>query len=305
MHTIDTDTGGYFGGDYAEDQTEAIYEVINGGGMRNHLTDEAARRSVHNGLDPSGNGFVPTMDPTRDCAAGADDPTPFGWGCFGPGRVPIIVLCSDASWYNGPASGSPTDANSHSWSELSGALSTAGAFFIGVDVGTRGDTANNSQIVAMTTHTVDAMGAPIVFRTGGNVATAATGIVNAITTVAGQSRQDITTSTSGDPTEMRLVAPHTTADFIQGCPSDCSVRPTRGIPEAPTGYDRHDDTTFFNVAPSTQVVFTVTFYNDFQPGGSTASVYKATIHVLGRAGTEVDHRDVFIVVPADGGGLPG
>ena len=66
-----------------------------------------------------------------------------------------------------------------------------------------------------------------------------------------------------------------------------------------------DATTFYNVAPTTSVVFTVTFYNDFQPAGASAQLFRATIHVLGRAMSEVDHRDVFIIVPAAGGGAPG
>ena len=98
---------------------------------------------------------------------------------------------------------------------------------------------------------------------------------------------------------MRLMSPHTTADFIR------SVIPARGIPEAPTGYDRKDMTTFYNVAPSTSVVFTVDFYNDFQPPAATALLFRATIHVLGRAMSEVDHRDVFMIVPAAGGQPPG
>jgi hypothetical protein len=48
------------------------------------------------------------------------------------------------------------------------------------------------------------------------------------------------------------------------------------------------------------VVFEAEFYNDFQPGGPSAQVYEATIVVLGRAGSEVDERLVFMVVPADG-----
>jgi len=61
-------------------------------------------------------------------------------------------------------------------------------------------------------------------------------------------------------------------------------------------------TTFYGVSPSTRVVFGVDFYNDFAEGGMTARLYRATIEVLGRGGTVVDTRPVFIVVPAQGGG---
>jgi hypothetical protein len=58
-------------------------------------------------------------------------------------------------------------------------------------------------------------------------------------------------------------------------------------------------TTFYNVSPDARVEFEVDFYNDFQPGGMTATLYRATIVVLGRANTEVDRKDVYIIVPAN------
>jgi hypothetical protein len=39
-------------------------------------------------------------------------------------------------------------------------------------------------------------------------------------------------------------------------------------------------------------------------GTDVAQVFRATIVVLGRAGSEVDSRMVFIVVPAEGGEIP-
>jgi hypothetical protein len=53
------------------------------------------------------------------------------------------------------------------------------------------------------------------------------------------------------------------------------------------------------------VTFRVDFHNDFQPGGRTAQLYRTTIIVLGRAGTEVDRRPVFIIVPAADANIPG
>jgi hypothetical protein len=219
-----------------------------------------------------------------------------------------MVLFSDAEWHNGPTMPGnfySSVPGTHTLTELQAEMVRRGAFFVGIDVG-RGATYANSDVLARATGTVDMSGATIRFQ--GAPSTVASSVVDAVTRIAGQVRQDITTNTTPDPMETRIVAGHTTADFIPFVPGSTvnrMVTPTRGIPDMPTGYDSRDDTTFHNVAPSTQVVFTVTFYNDFQPGGSTASVYKCTIHVLGRAGTEVDHRDVFIVVPADGAGLPG
>ncbi len=85
---------------------------------------------------------------------------------------------------------------------------------------------------------------------------------------------------------------HTTADFIR------SVVTLRGEPDAPTGFDRRDESTFYNVDPATRVTFNVDFYNDFQPGGVTAKLFRATIQVIGRGDTVVDERPVYIVVPS-------
>jgi hypothetical protein len=301
MNTIDTDTAsGFFGGDYPEDQVESTYEALTGNGMPGHLTDEAARRSVHNALDPSGNGYVPTMDPIRDCGA-APDQHPYGWACFEEGRVPIIVLASDAEWYNGfnpggAFGGSPHDPNSHDGTALVAAMNMHGAYFVGIDVGDTGDTFANSQTLSSMTGTVDGAGNPIDFHPGsaGVSAMAANQIVNAITTLAGQTRQDITTRTDPDTSETRLAAGHTTADFIR------AVTPDHGVPDAPTGYDSKDATTFYNVDPATIVYFNVDFYNDFQEPTNTAQLFRATIQVLGRAGSIVDHRDVYMIVPPMG-----
>ena len=55
--------------------------------------------------------------------------------------------------------------------------------------------------------------------------------------------------------------------------------------------------------PSTRVTFRVEFFNDFAEGTTTARLYRATIEVLGRGGTVVDTRPVFIVIPAVGAGI--
>ncbi len=271
------------GGDGPESMAPATHALISG-----------------HGIPQYGGTATRVMNPATDCPSAPGSPTPFGWGCFLPGRVPVIVLFSDADWHNGPSMpggnfyGSAPGAATYN--QLVTEMNAHGAFFVGIDVG-GGSTFANSQTLARATTTLDGSGNPIAFR--GAPSSVAAAVVSAISTITGQSRQDITTNTTGDPTEMRLTAPHTTADFVR------AVVPTRGIPDMPAGYDHRDMTTFYAVAPSTQVVFTVDFYNDFQPGTSVAQVFRATIHVLGRAGTEVDHRDVFIVVPADGGGLPG
>ncbi len=302
MRTISADTDGRFvGGDHAEDQTEAAYEIIEGEGTRWPAPNvpSAARRSVHNALDPSGNGWVPPFDAAMDCDAGPDDHV-YGFGCFREGRVPIIVLASDATWYDGCDPESPSSGGrGHRCTELVDALNRREAYFIGIDVGLGRETYDNAATVATRTGSVDAMGRPLVYdagRTG--IAVTAAQVVNAITTIAGQTRQDVTTRTAPDASERRLPPGRTTANFVH------AVTPARGIPDAPAGFERSDETTFYDVAPSTSVVFNADFYNDFQPAGATAQLFQATIEVIGRARSVLDTRPVFIVVPALGAGVP-
>ncbi len=295
MRTVDQDNPGFFGGDGPENSTEASFEIIAGAGNRGYENDPAALRSTLNARDPMGNGFTPRMIPERDCGADPDNPVGiFGWGCFREGRVPIVVLTSDAGWYDGCAAGSPTTPGtpnpSHNCTELVEAFNNRGAFFIGLDVG-GSETANNARIVAMRTMTLNGMGQPIVF-TGAASSTVSTNIVNAIAEIAGRARQNITTRIVADSMAEGVAMGHTTADFLK------SITALRGEPDAPTGYDRHDESTFYNVDPATRVTFGVDFYNDFQPGAATAKLFRATIQVLGRGNSVVDERPVYIVVPS-------
>ncbi|MEZ4410832.1 MAG: hypothetical protein R3A52_30775 [Polyangiales bacterium] len=308
MNTISQDTMGRFlGGDAPECQVEAMYELLEGTGARGYEArtvsgmPSPALLSVRNARDVNGNGWVPAVDPAEDCPGveGA-----FGWGCFETGRVPIMVLFSDADWWDGPtAPMSLQSDHGHRYFEVARSLLDRGAYFVGIDVssaGNRGYTYANSTRLALATRTLNAAGTPVVFgpATSGGLDRTATNIVDAIRVLANETRQDITTRTQADAMETRLPMGRTTADFIQ------SVTPVSGTPPAPTGFERLDATTFYNVAPTTQVVFRVTFYNDFLQGTDAARVFQATISVRGRAGSEVDRRPVFIVVPALGGGLP-
>jgi hypothetical protein len=302
MRTIDQDAPGFAGGDGPENSTEAAYEVIAGSGNRGRENDPAALRTVHNALDPRGNGWCPRMVPERDCGADPDNPVEvYGWGCFREGRIPIVVLTSDAPWYDGCIAGSPTTPGTpnpgHNCNELVEAFNRRGAFFVGIDVGDN-STYRNSLVVAMRTMTLDGMGMPIAFSaSAGGIARVSANIVNAIAEIAGRARQNITTRLVGDNAAEGLVRGHSTADFIK------SIVTTRGEPEAPAGYDRRDMRTFYNVDPATRVTFTVDFYNDFQPGAATSRLFRATIEVLGRGDTVVDTRPVYIVVPSANSGI--
>lgn len=272
------------GGDWSESQVTAMHSLIDGRGHPNY--GGTATRNV---------------DAVSDCGDGPDDDPSFGWCCFRENRVPIMVLFSDAPWHNGidAIDGVPAGGNYYGstpsaaiWGDLVDAMVTRGAYFVGIDVAA-GQTYMNSVELARLTGTVDGSGAPIAFM--GAPATVATNVVDAVQRIAGTTRQDITTRVDPNPTETRIAAPNNTASFID------AVVPIRGTPDAPTGFDSMDATTFYNVAPSTVVTFRVDFSNDFHRPTDTTQVFTATIVVLGRAGSTVDSRPVFIVVPPEGG----
>ncbi len=276
------------GGDGPESQVPAMHALISGFGTPRY-----------------GGSATREMVPETDC--GGVDPDgrlPYGWCCFEEGRVPIMVLFSDAPWHNGVDNGDgiPPGGNFYgsvpdaaTWTQLTSEMTRRGAYFVGIDVG-GGQTFQNSRQLAMLTGTVDGAGAPIAFM--GAASSVAANVVDAISRIAGSTRQDITTRVDPNLAETRIAAPNTTASFID------AVVPLRGSPAAPTGFDSMDATTFYNVSPEARVTFRVDFNNDFQPGTDVAQVFTTTIVVLGRAGAEVDRREVYIVVPREGGGGP-
>lgn len=280
------------GGDWPESQVEALYQALEGDGIVGHETDDTPSQTM------GGMGWAGRVNIASHCegARGA-----YGWACFQDGRVPILVLFSDADWHNGAFSSFPYSdiRGMHSFANLRASMVRHGAYFVGIDVGQTRDTYVQSEQLARETGTLDAMGNPIVFNNPGGGADIADSVVSAITSIVNGTRQNITTRTDPDTMEMRLPAGRTTADFVK------AVAPLRGVPDAPMGFDRFDATTFYNVAPSTRVTFRVDFYNDFQPGTNTAQLYRTTIVVLGRANTEVDRRPVFIIVPGADANVPG
>ena len=300
MRTISQDSGGrYLGGNSPECQVTAMYEVLTGAGTRSggYATDAASLRSVQNARDAMGNGWVATSVPTRDCL-GIDQA--YGWGCFQPWRVPIIVLFSDAAWFDGPAPSSPMSNRGWRYPELDAAMRMRGAFFLGVDVsivGTSGPTYANSVYLSRSTGSIDAMRRPVAIATAssGGLSSTATGVINGITTLIGQARQDVTARVQAEAAATGLPTGRTTADFVR------AVVPVRGIPEAPGGYERRDATTFYDVLPTTQAVFRVELANDFLDV-SAPRVFRVQIEARGRGNAMLDRRVLHIVVASRGGG---
>jgi len=231
---------------------------------------------------------------SKSCPSIPDEPAPRrGYPCFRPGALPIIILVSDVTWHNGPGGSdsyagiSPTP---HIFDQAVLALNSIGARFIGVAV--NGGGRATMEQMATQTGTVDGSGSPLVYDASGG--TVSDSIVEGLSTLTGGVKQDVTTRTAnvpGNPDEFDATL------FIK------SITPvegfTAGIPGV--GYDSKDDIAFYGVVPGTQVEFNVRFFNDVRPAGAAAQIFQARIIVVGNGVADLDSRNVYIIVPPDGG----
>ncbi len=230
----------------------------------------------------------------RDCPVIPDESgTRRGYPCFRPGSLPIIVLVTDVTWHNGPGGSSPyagiTPAP-HTFDQAVTALNGIGARFIGVAVS--GGGRSEGETMATMTGTVDGSGTPLVYDAAGGAVSDS--IITGIETLAGGTPQDVTTRTEnvpGNPDEFDATL------FIK------SIVPVEGYRDgiAGTGYDSKDDTTFYGVIPGTLVDFAIDFWNDVRMPPATAEIHQARIIVVGNGVADLDSRNVYIIVPPEGG----
>jgi hypothetical protein len=137
---------------------------------------------------------------------------------------------------------------------------------------------------------------PLVFKINESGQGLGTSLLAALKALVLQAPIDATTGTVGQTMGENgesLPAGHTTADFIKMIVPQSATPPT-GFPP-PT----MDATAFHGVIPGTTVLFDVHAYNDFVQPTAQPQVFRATIRIFGdRCGTDLDNRDVLVVVPA-------
>lgn len=267
------------GGDCPESQSEALFQVADGSG----------------GMYRFRNGATYTIPP-RSCAAGA-----IGYPCFRDGALPIVVFVTDAGWHNGVGGANPYGGITpavHTFDQAATALNAIGGRFIGVALTPGGGCSVLGldrvalDEMARLTGSVDAAGAPLVYTaTGGTVSSS---IIDGIQTLAESTPQDVNTRTENVP----------------GNPDDfdarlfiLSITPLEAYRDGaacPACYTRTDSTTFYGVIPGTEVEFDIEFKNDVRMGQETAEIFRAKIFVVGNGVTDLDERQVYIVVPPEG-----
>ncbi|WP_157070153.1 hypothetical protein [Sandaracinus amylolyticus] len=282
------------GFDIPESGTEAIYLTATGMGL-SYPNDRTGTSTIA----------------AKTCApvAGETDARR-GYPCFRPGALPIVVTVTDAPFHNGTTTSTswsvpyagPVASAAHTFAQAVTALNDLGARAIGVNVGTgTGGTAAGADLraLAMQTGTVSSAGAPLVYT--GAASTTANQIIEGIRSVVSGTPQDVstrTTNVAGNPDEFDATT------FIE------SIVPLEGYgPGGVSGampgvtYSSRDTTTFYGVIPGTEVEFTVDFWNDVRPPAETAQIFRARIIVVGNGVADLDEREVYIVVPPEGGDI--
>ncbi len=230
--------------------------------------------------------------PGRTCPTIPDELTPRrGYPCFRPGALPIIVIVGDDVFHNGPGGSNPYSFPAPTYTEDVTALTDIGARVMGVNSG--GARAGFEQ-VARDTGAVRGDGTPLVFDISGDGSGLDSTIVTAVTELVGGTPEDVSTRTEnvpGNPDNFDATL------FIK------SIVPYEGYTAsgATGGYDSKDTTTFYGVIPGTTVEFTIDFWNDVRPPADVAQIFLARIIVVGNGVADLDSRNVYIVVPPEGG----
>jgi hypothetical protein len=269
------------GSDWPESQVEALYQTATGDGLG-------------------------TWVPTYGCPDG------FGAPCFRPGALPIILIFTDAPMHNGPPSTSADDYTGilpapHTWTEAMTELNDIHAKVIGLDSeGTyTTDAYSDLNETAIATGAVDLEGNPLVFDIGSNGENLDTQVVDAVEILATKVPFDVDTYTRDMPDGYMDPG-------WEEVDATCFIK--KRIPQPgwdpPPGYTAdeavafYDQSAFYLVLPGTQITFRVQFQNyideatNCYEGDDFARVFLARIIVRGDGVTDLDEREVVIIVPA-------
>ncbi len=239
----------------------------------------------------TGEGVSTWVDPSPGCLEGR-----FGYPCFRPYSLPIILLFTDAPMHNGPPDGT---ANPYglpdvpNWLDAIAVLNDIGAkvlgFFSGGDWSPEG--IEHLRETSVATGAVYPSGEPLTWELGTDGSGLDLAVVDAIADLSSEVARDVTTTVEESPLVDDGVD---AADFIQ------SVIPIRGDPGAPAGFASFDETTFYGVQAGTVLTFSVTFQNDFVEEELEPQVFVARIVVLGDDTVRLDDRRVIILIPPTG-----
>ena len=198
---------------------------------------------------------------------------PAGWR---DGALPIFIMITDEE------DGFTT--SDHSLTEAINSMNTINAKFIGVD--SSGVAMDEYATVSNGTKSLDSASQPFNFQIPGDGSGLSTSIVDAVVDLAGELQIAVLATAPKHIDNLFGIADTTT--FLE------SIIPDATSAVAPTIVVGN---TFEHVKPGLTLIFDVTFKNDFYENETTESqLIQAKIDVVG-AGTVLDTRDVYILIP--------
>lgn len=137
---------------------------------------------------------------------------------------------------------------------------------------------------------------PLVYRVNSDGSGLGAGVVDGVQNMAAYAAFDVTTQVTGVGTDtggLPLPPGTSTADFILSVvPLEHGPVPLPGAPDPTLTEDA-----FLGVIPNTSVTFTVEAFNSFLPQGPAPRLFVAEITVLADGCSDLDTREVFILLP--------
>ncbi len=251
----------HWGYDWPESQSQALYAVASGNGLGSYLA------------------------PRSGCPAGR-----FGYPCFRPDAIPVIVLFTDApphngTWgsynYSGTIGGLAASAV-----QMRNAIVSRGMKVISIESsGANGTVMQDLRAVSYATGSVNAAGVPFIFSIPSNGSGLSTAIVDAVRELADYSRVDVSAVCIDNPATAGI----NECDFV----SSIIARPwgPRGSCQSRSG------ARYNGCLPGTDTNFEIAFHNDVIMGMATSQVFNFDIRVLYNDSVVAGTKEVRIVVP--------
>lgn len=201
--------------------------------------------------------------------------------------LPIVIMCTDEELQDYASS-----CDTHSKAEAFAAMNAKNAKFIGINSGGGSTLTNNFNEISTSTGSLDGSNNPFNYTINSDGTGLSQQVVDAVVALSKGIQIDVNTIVKSVANDESV----DTSAFVK------SVVPNTADPV--NGYDTKDTTTFYKVKPGTVVTFDVTFQNTTYDNQTTETkLFVANINVMG-AGTLLDTRQVFILVPGivDNGG---
>ncbi|MCE9578155.1 MAG: hypothetical protein K8W52_33830 [Deltaproteobacteria bacterium] len=259
-----------------EDETFSVFSTITGKG-----TADAA---------VSGCG-IQTVAARATCTGSPAGAGGYGYPCFRPGSLPVVLLATD----EGPLNGADTNHCPNWDSVVKPAMTSAKARLVGIlGSGYGAEVLTDLNKMATDTGAVDATtGNPFVFDGAG--ANAATAIENGVRTLANNIPLDMNAVPTDDTADSvdALTAFFDHLETLQLGTADCA----NGLTDTDSNGDSFKDK-YLQVRTGTPVCWkVVSKMNTTVPATDQPQLYKAFVTVYGDGVTALSTRNVFFLVP--------